>query len=490
MSTAEQSTTDLPLRVPAQSHVDGSWTALGGETFVVTNKADDSELAHVTDATPEDVDAAMEGAWEGFLEWRDTPARTRSDVLRRAWELVNERADELARLMSLEMGKALPDSVGEVTYANGFLREYSERATRIEGRHALHEGGTGRILTQKDPVGPCVFVTPWNFPLAMGTRKIAPALAAGCSVVIKPPQQTPLTMLALVGILLEAGVPPKAVTVVTTTNSREVTTALIEHPRTAKLSFTGSTPVGRNLAEQGGKALLRMSMELGGNAPFVVFDDADVEAALEGAKVAKFRNGGQACTSANRFLVHESVAEEFTTGLVEIANGLKLGPGTAEGTTLGPMIDDKAVDKVRELVQDAVDRGATVAAGGNDAADGRYYPGTVLTDLPADARILHEEVFGPVAPVVTFSTEEEAVRLANDTEYGLVAYAYTKDVARMLRVSRLLEVGMLGINTGLVSNPAAPFGGVKDSGFGREGGPEGLEEYLQSRYVAIPDAIG
>jgi succinate-semialdehyde dehydrogenase/glutarate-semialdehyde dehydrogenase len=294
-------------------------------------------------------------------------------------------------------------------------------------------------------------------------------------------------MLALVGILIEAGVHPKAVSVLTTTNSREVTTKLIEHPRTAKLSFTGSTPVGRNLAEQGGKALLRMSMELGGNAPFVVFEDADVESALAGAKVAKFRNGGQACTSANRFLVHEDIAEEFTKGLVEIADGLVLGAGTAEGTTLGPMIDDSAVEKVRELVADAVERGATVAAGGNDKADGRYYPGTVLTDVPADAKILHEEVFGPVAPVVTFSSEEEAVRLANDTEYGLVAYAYTKDSERLFRIARTIEAGMLGINTGLVSNPAAPFGGIKDSGFGREGGPEGFEEYLQTRYVAIPD---
>ncbi|WP_026911012.1 NAD-dependent succinate-semialdehyde dehydrogenase [Patulibacter minatonensis] len=484
---ADEQTPDLPLRVPAQSHIDGDWTKLGGETFVVTNKADDSALAHVTDGTPDDAQATMDGAWEGFLAWRATSPRERSNALRKAWELVAERADELAELMSLEMGKALPDSKGEVAYANGFLLEYSERATRIEGRHAFHETSGGRILTQKDPVGPCVFVTPWNFPLAMGTRKIAPALAAGCSVVIKPPQQTPLTMLALVGILVEAGVHPKAVSVLTTTNSREVTTALIEHPRTAKLSFTGSTPVGRNLAEQGGKALLRMSMELGGNAPFLVFDDADVPAALEGAKVAKFRNGGQACTSANRFLVHESVAEEFTKGLVEIADGLQLGAGTAEGTTLGPMIDDDAVAKVRELVDDAVERGATVAAGGNDKADGRYYPGTVLTGVPADARILHEEVFGPVAPVITFKDEEEAVRLANDTEYGLVAYAYTEGAARLLRLARTIEAGMLGMNTGLVSNPAAPFGGIKDSGFGREGGPEGFEEYLQTRYVAIPD---
>jgi succinate-semialdehyde dehydrogenase/glutarate-semialdehyde dehydrogenase len=486
MSMADQST-DLPLRVPAQSHIDGEWTRLGGETFVVTNKADDSELIEVTDATPDDADAAMEGAWEGFLAWKATSPRERSNVLRRAWELINERTDEIATLMSLEMGKALPDAKAEVTYANGFLLEYSERATRIEGRHAFHETSGGRILTQKDPVGPCVFVTPWNFPLAMGTRKIAPALAAGCSVVVKPPQQTPLTMLALVGILLEAGVHPKAVSVLTTTNSRETTSKLIEHPRTAKLSFTGSTPVGRNLAEQGGKALLRMSMELGGNAPFVVFDDADIPSALEGAKIAKFRNGGQACTSANRFLVHESVAEEFTKGMVEIADGLVLGPGTQEGTTLGPMIDDNAVEKVRELVQDAVERGATVAAGGNDQADGRYYPGTVLTNVPKDARIMHEEVFGPVAPIVTFSTEEEAIAMANDTEYGLVAYAYTNDMARTLRVSRDIESGMLGMNTGLVSNPAAPFGGVKASGFGREGGPEGLEEYLQTRYVAMPD---
>ncbi|MFA4927056.1 MAG: aldehyde dehydrogenase family protein, partial [Patulibacter sp.] len=347
---------ELPLRVPHRSLIDGEWTALDGSTFTVTDKADDSELAHLPDATAEDVDAVMEGAWEGFVAWSQVPPRERANALRRAHELIEERAEELAVLMSLEMGKALPDSRGEVAYANGFLLEYAERATRIEGRHAFHEQSGGRILTQRDPVGPCVFVTPWNFPLAMGTRKIAPALAAGCSVVVKPPQMTPLTMLALAGILLEAGVHPKAVSVVTTTDSRHVTSAMIEHPRTAKLSFTGSTPVGRNLAEQGGKALLRMSMELGGNAPFLVFDDADVEAAIEGAKVAKFRNGGQACTSANRFLVHEDVAERFTVGLTKIADDLVLGPGTDDETTLGPMINDDAVDKVRELVGDAVER--------------------------------------------------------------------------------------------------------------------------------------
>jgi succinate-semialdehyde dehydrogenase/glutarate-semialdehyde dehydrogenase len=479
--------TDLPLRVPHKALVDGDWTSLGGETFAVTDKADGREIAHLPDATPDDVDAVMEAAWEGFLAWRDTPARERAEVLRRAFDLVEERSEELATLMSLEMGKALPDSRGEVAYGNGFLREYAERATRIEGRNAFHEGTGGRILTQRDPVGPCVFVTPWNFPLAMGTRKIAPALAAGCSVVVKPPQLTPLTMLALGGILLEAGVHPKAIQVVTTTDSKGVTSKLIEHPRTAKLSFTGSTPVGRNLAEQGGKQLLRMSMELGGNAPFVVFEDADVDAALEGAKIAKFRNGGQACTAANRFLVHEAVAERFSQGLAEIADGLKLGPGTDPDTTLGPLVDDDAVEKVRELVDDATERGATVLAGGCDKADGRYFPATVLGGVPADARILHEEVFGPVAPIITFSSEEEALRLANDTEYGLVAYFYTEDLARTLRVSRQLEVGMVGVNVGLVSNPSSPFGGVKDSGFGREGGPEGFDEYLQYRYVAIPD---
>ncbi|WP_320669227.1 NAD-dependent succinate-semialdehyde dehydrogenase [Patulibacter defluvii] len=484
---AETTTTELPLRVPARSLIDGEWTALDGATFAVTDKADDSELVHVPDAKPEDVDAIMEGAWEGFVAWRDTPARERAEALRRAFDLVEERSEELARLMSLEMGKALPDSRGEVAYANGFLREYAERATRIEGRNAFHESTGGRILTQRDPVGPCVFVTPWNFPLAMGTRKIAPALAAGCSVVVKPPHQTPLTMLALAGILLEAGVHPKAISVVTTTDSRGVTAKLIDHERTAKLSFTGSTPVGRALAEQGGRALLRMSMELGGNAPFLVFDDGDVAAALEAAKIAKFRNGGQACTSANRFLVHEAVAEEFTKGLVEIANGFVLGPGTDPKTTLGPMIDDHAVAKVRELVDDAVARGATVAAGGCEKAEGRYFPATVLTDVPPDARILHEEVFGPVAPVTVFRDEEEAIRLANDTEYGLVAYFFSESNSRVLRVSRLLEAGMIGVNVGLVSNPAAPFGGVKASGFGREGGPEGLDEYLNHRYVAIPD---
>ncbi|MCK9251080.1 MAG: NAD-dependent succinate-semialdehyde dehydrogenase [Solirubrobacteraceae bacterium] len=477
-----------PLRVPPKSLVAGRWTDAGADaTFVVTDKADDRPLVELPDLTPDVVDRVMEGAWEGFLTWRDTPARERATVLSRAYDLVVERTEEIATLMSLEMGKALPDSRGEIAYAAGFLREYAERAPRIDGRHAFHESTGGRILTQQDPVGPCLFVTPWNFPLAMGTRKIAPALAAGCSVVVKPPRQTPLTMLALAGILVEAGLPANAVSVLTTTDSRHVTSAIIEHPRTAKLSFTGSTPVGRSLAEQGGRALLRMSMELGGNAPFVVFDDADLDAALDGVTVAKFRNGGQACTSANRILVHDAVAEEFTRGLVGIAEGLVLGRGTDPDTTLGPMVDDAAVAKVRELVDDAVSRGATVATGGNDRADGRYYPATVLTGVPADAKILHEEVFGPVAPVVTFADEEEGIARANATEYGLVAYAYTRDAARMLRVSRRLEAGMVGMNTGLVSNPAAPFGGIKDSGFGREGGPEGIAEYLETRYVAIPD---
>ncbi|MGE4427600.1 MAG: NAD-dependent succinate-semialdehyde dehydrogenase [Solirubrobacteraceae bacterium] len=485
---SDRTPVELPLRVPPRSLIAGEWSDVGATaTFAVTDKADDRTIAELPDLTPDAVDATMEGAWEGFLEWRATPPRERATVLARAYELVVERTDEIAMLMSLEMGKALPDSRGEIAYAAGFLREYAERAPRIDGRHAFHESTGGRILTQQDPVGPCLFVTPWNFPLAMGTRKIAPALAAGCSVVVKPPQQTPLTMLALAGILIEAGLPAKAVSIVTTTDSRHVTSALIEHPRTAKLSFTGSTPVGRSLAEQGGRRLLRMSMELGGNAPFVVFDDADLDEALAGVTVAKFRNGGQACTSANRILVHEAVAEEFTRGLVAIADGLVLGRGTDPDTTLGPMVDDKAVAKVRELVADAVDKGATVAAGGNDRANGRYYPATVLTDVPADAQILREEVFGPVAPVVTFTDEEDGIAKANDTEYGLVAYAYTRDAARLLRVSRRLEAGMVGMNTGLVSNPAAPFGGIKDSGFGREGGPEGIEEYLETRYVAIPD---
>jgi succinate-semialdehyde dehydrogenase/glutarate-semialdehyde dehydrogenase len=479
----------LPGDPPLRALVDGRWDALGGRTFPVTDPFDGTELAWVTDAGPADVAAAMEGAWAGFSAWRSTSARERADALRRAHDLLLERREELATLISTEMGKALPDSRAEVEYAAGFLREYAERAPRIEGRHAVHEQHGGRFVTQPQPVGPCVVVTPWNFPLAMGARKLAPALAAGCSVVVKPPDSTPLTMLALAGILLEAGVHPSAVSVLPTTDPVEVVRALIAHPRTAKLSFTGSTVVGRELARQGGEALLRMSMELGGNAPFLVFEDADLEAALQAARIAKFRNGGQACTSANRFLVHDSVADAFVAGLVRLADAFVLGRGTDVATTLGPMIDDRALGKVRELVGDAVRRGAVVRAGGDDRAVGRLYPATVLSDVPADARIMREEVFGPVAPVVTFSSEAEAVRLANDTEYGLVAYAFTRDAARCERLSRDLDVGMVGMNTGLVSNPAAPFGGVKGSGFGREGGPEGLEEYLQTRYVALPAAV-
>ncbi len=481
------STIDLPLRVPPLCHIAGEWRRPTAATFPVTDQADDARLADVPDVTAAVADEVLAGAWRGFRSWSAVPARERADVLRRAYDLVEERSDELALLISLEMGKPRADALAEVAYSNGFLREYAELATRIEGRHAFHEATGGRILTQSDPVGPCLFVTPWNFPLAMGARKIAPALAAGCSAIVKPPHQTPLTMLAFVGILLEAGVHPEAVSVVTTTDPGDLIAAMIDDPRLAKLSFTGSTGVGRALAEHGGRRLLRMSMELGGNAPFLVFADADLDEALRAATVAKFRNGGQACTSANRFLVDERIAPAFVAGLVAIAEGLTLGPAADPASRLGPLIDDRAAAKVHDLVNDATGRGASIATGGPRHAHGRYYPATVLTDVPRDARILREEVFGPVAPVSTFSSEAEAIERANDTEYGLAAYAFTNDASRLLRLSRQLEVGMVGINTGLVSNAAAPFGGIKASGFGREGGPEGLAEYLQTRYVAIPD---
>jgi succinate-semialdehyde dehydrogenase/glutarate-semialdehyde dehydrogenase len=484
-STTERSVLDA---VGKNLYIGGRWVdATGGGTLPVEDPATGETLCEVADAQVQDAQAALAAADEAFATFRHVAPRERADILRRAYDLITERTDDLALLMTLEMGKPVAESKGEIAYAANFFRWYAEEAVRINGRFTVNETGAGRVLTMQQPIGPCLFITPWNFPLAMGTRKIGPAIAAGCTMVVKPAKQTPLSMLALVGILEEAGLPAGVCNVVTAKSSGTIMEPLIRDPRVRKLSFTGSTEVGRKLIEQSAQGILRTSMELGGNAPFVVFEDADVDAALEGAKIAKFRNGGQACTSANRFLVHEDVAEEFTKGLVAMADEFVLGPGTEEGTTLGPLISDDAVEKVVELVTDAVDRGATVAAGGTEKSDGRYYPATVLTDVPADAKILHEEVFGPVAPIITFSSEEEAVRLANDTEYGLVAYAYTNDAARLLRVSRTIEAGMLGINTGLVSNPAAPFGGIKDSGFGREGGPEGIEEYLQPRYVAIPD---
>jgi succinate-semialdehyde dehydrogenase / glutarate-semialdehyde dehydrogenase len=397
-----------------------------------------------------------------------------------------ERQEDLALLMTLEMGKPVAESKAEIVYAANFFRWYAEEAVRINGRYSINENGKGRVLTMKQPIGPCIFITPWNFPLAMGTRKVGPAIAAGCTMVVKPAKQTPLSMLAMAQILEEAGLPGGVCNVITAKSSGAIMEPLIKDPRARKLSFTGSTEVGRTLIEQSAQQILKVSMELGGNAPFLIFEDADLDLAVEGAMLAKMRNTGEACTSANRFHVHEAVAGEFAERLAERMGSLKVGRGTEEGVQVGPLIDDAQRGKVEELVEDARSKGANVVVGGerSDGA-GYFYKPTVLGDIPDSARVLSEEIFGPVAPVKGFASEDEAIAAANNTEYGLVAYVFTRDINRAFRVIESLESGMIGFNQGMVSNAGAPFGGVKQSGFGREGGPEGIEEYLETKYVAL-----
>ncbi|PRY63344.1 succinate semialdehyde dehydrogenase [Knoellia remsis] len=477
----------LLASVPTQLFIGGEWRdSLSAQTFPVHDPATGGVLTEVADATIADGTLALDAAVAAQQDWATTPPRERGEILRRAFELITERADEFALLMTLEMGKPVAEARGEVAYGAEFFRWFSEEAVRIHGRYAVNPAGGSRLLTMNKPVGPAFMITPWNFPLAMGTRKIGPAIAAGCTMVMKPASETPLTMLALAALLTEAGLPDGVLNVITTSDTASVSEPIIRDPRLRKLTFTGSTAVGKLLVEQSAEQLLRVSMELGGNAPFLVFDDADVDAAVEGAMLAKMRNIGEACTSANRFLVHESVAEEFAAALARRMGALTVGKGTKAGVEVGPLITDKARDGVHELVTDAVDRGARVLTGGEKVAGrGHFYAPTVLTEVPADARLLREEIFGPVAPVTTFADEDEAVRLANDTEYGLVAYAYTRDLGRVIRVSEALEFGMVGVNTGIVSNAAAPFGGVKHSGFGREGGFEGIHEYLETTYVSL-----
>jgi succinate-semialdehyde dehydrogenase / glutarate-semialdehyde dehydrogenase len=479
-------------RVPTELYIGGRWrAAAAGGTLPVEDPATREELVHVADGRAEDALAALAAAAEAQPEWGAHPPRERGEILRRAYEAIVARADELALLMTLEMGKALAESRAEIDYAAEFFRWFAEEAVRIHGRYMVNTTGRGRILTMRQPVGPCVFVTPWNFPMAMGTRKIAPAIAAGCTMVVKPAKQTPLSMLALARILQDAGLPGGVLNVITAHSAGEVIGPLLSDTRTRKLSFTGSTEVGRTLIEQSAQQILRVSMELGGNAPFIVFDDADLDAAVEGAMLAKMRNVGEACTAANRFHVHASLAEEFSARLAERMGALKVGRGTEPDVDVGPLIDEAQRGKVAELVDDAVARGARVLVGGSPlsgpAHPGYFYEPTVLAGVPDDARALSEEIFGPVAPVAAFSSEQQAIDAANRTEYGLVAYVYTRDLSRALRVCERIETGMVGLNQGVVSNPAAPFGGVKQSGFGREGGFEGIEEYLETKYVAIAE---
>jgi succinate-semialdehyde dehydrogenase/glutarate-semialdehyde dehydrogenase len=472
---------------PNQLFIAGEWRdASGGERLAVEDPSTGETLVEVADATPDDAKAALDAAVEVKDEWAAHPPRERGEILRRAFDRIIERTDDLALLMTLEMGKPLAESKAEIVYAAEFLRWFSEEAVRIEGRFATAPNGQGRLITMKQPVGPCYAITPWNFPMAMGTRKIGPAIAAGCTMVVKPAQQTPLSMLALAQILQEAELPAGVLNVVTSSASADVSAPIISDPRLRKLTFTGSTEVGRKLVEQSAPGLLRMSMELGGNAPFLVFPDADVDAAVEGAVIAKMRNIGEACTAANRFHVAGSVADEFAEKLAERLAAMPVGRGTEEDVKVGPLIDGKQRAKVSELVQDAAGRGAQILVGGHEREGGGYfYEPTVLGDVPKDSRLLEEEIFGPVAPVVGFDDEDEAIAAANDTEYGLVAYLYTRDIKRAFRVVEKLETGMVGLNQGMVSNAAAPFGGVKASGFGREGGPEGINEYLEIKYVAM-----
>lgn len=473
--------------VPTQLFIGGTWRdASGGATFAVENPADGSTLVEVANGTVEDGKAAIDAAVAAQPDWAKVPPRDRGEILRSAFETVVDRADELATIMTLEMGKPLSESQAEITYGAEFLRWFSEEAVRVSGRYSVAPNGATRLLTLKQPVGPCLMITPWNFPLAMGTRKIAPAIAAGCTMVVKPAGLTPLTMLWLAKVLEESGVPEGVLNVVTTKSTGEVMEPIIRDPRLRKLTFTGSTEVGRSLVEQSAEGLLRVSMELGGNAPFLVFADADVDAAVEGAMLAKMRNIGEACTAANRFIVHADVAEEFSSKLADRMGALKIGPGLEDDVKVGPLVEEKQRDKVAELVDDAVEKGATVVTGGQvPDGPGWFYPPTVLTDVPLSAKVSTEEIFGPVAPIFTFTDDDDAIRMANDTEYGLVAYAFTTDYARAVKVYEGLETGMVGMNQGIVSNPAAPFGGVKASGFGREGGAEGIEEYLETKYVGL-----
>jgi len=484
IATNEQAAVDA---APKQLLIGGEWRdASGGSTLAVEDPSTGEPFCEVADATPEDAKAALDAACGAQAEWAATPPNERSEILHRAFLELNERSDELAVLMTLEMGKAVAESKAELAYAAEFFRWFAGEALRIDGYFKTAGNNLSRVLVMRQPVGPCYFITPWNFPNAMGTRKIGPAIAAGCTMVVKPAQQTPLSMLALAKLLEECGLPPGVLNVITSRSSAGVSEPIISDPRLRKLSFTGSTEVGRKLIAQAAEGVLKVSMELGGNAPFLIFSDADLDAAIEGAMIAKMRNVGEACTSANRFHVAESRADEFAEKLGQRMGALKVGRGTEEGVEVGPLIDDAQRSKVAELVDDAVGKGANAVVGGSrrDGA-GYFYDPTVLSGVTAGARVLTEEIFGPVAPVASFGSEEEAIAAANDTEFGLVAYVFTSDLKRAFRVCEGLETGMIGLNQGMVSNAGAPFGGVKQSGVGREGGNEGIHEFLETKYIAV-----
>lgn len=479
---------ELLAKVPTQLFIGGEWVDGDEPAFAVNDPATGEELTKVANATPEQGMKALDAAVAAQDDFARMPARQRAEILRKAWEILMERRDEMAMLMTLEMGKPLAEAQGEVNYGGEFLRWFAEEAVRVNGRYGQTPEGNGQMIVSKHPVGPCFLITPWNFPLAMATRKIAPAIAAGCTCVVKPASLTPLTTLFMVKILEEAGLPKGVVNVVTTRNTGGVSSPIIADRRLRKLSFTGSTGVGQKLMQEATQNVLRTSMELGGNAPFVVFEDADLDKAVDGVIAAKFRNIGQACTAANRVLVHESIADEFAQKVADVVKGYKLGRGTEEGVTIGPLVEQKAVDKVAELVDDAVANGAEIVVGGKRVeGPGSFYEATVLKNVTPEHKIFNEEIFGPVLPIVTFKDEDEAVRLANDTEYGLMSYVFTEDFKRGQRMIDLLETGMMGLNVGVLSNAAAPFGGVKMSGIGREGSHEGIEEYLYTKYTMTPN---
>jgi succinate-semialdehyde dehydrogenase/glutarate-semialdehyde dehydrogenase len=480
---------ELLAKVPDRLFIGGAWVpSTSGRSIDVHDPSTGLVIKSIADASPEDGIRAVDAAADAQQSWAATAPRVRGEILRGAFDLLQERADEFALLMTLEMGKPLAEARGEVTYGGEFLRWFSEEAVRVSGRYGANPEGTGRMIVTHLPVGPSFLITPWNFPLAMATRKIAPALAAGCTAIVKPAELTPLTTLYFARLLEEAGLPGGVLNVITTSASGDVSAPIIADNRLRKLSFTGSTPVGRTLLKQAADNVLRTSMELGGNAPFIVFDDADLDKAVDGAMLAKFRNIGQACTAANRFIVHESVAAEFTARITARVNELTIGRGTDDGVAIGPLINDGAVDKADALVRDAVERGATIVTGGSRVdGPGSFYRPTVLSGIAPGSDILREEIFGPVVTIVPFADEAEAVALANDTQYGLVSYVFTRDLARGQRLIETLQTGMMGLNVGVVSNAAAPFGGVKQSGIGREGGSEGIHEYLETKYVLTPD---